>query len=331
MVWRAYLKILIICVILYWTCTGHAGTIVITDKLGRAVTVKVPVKRAVDLIMYELVPALDIWGEVIGVSRWAEENCGVYKAIVYKKPSLKKRGVGAASDLNFEELISLNPDVIITWSFNRATVSFLEKKRFKVIAVWPESLEELYEVMRMYGKLFGKEKRVEFVIGEMDKLFKLIQERVKKIPHNQVKKVLHLGGTPNRVSAAQTVINNIIKIIGGTNPAEAINQRYIDVSAEKIVSWNPDVIFIWGSARYDEATLYNNSQLRSVKAVKERKVYKLPRWSTWSPRLAIIALYMAMKVYPEIFNDLSFEKVADEFYKKVFNVSFREVVNFEGY
>jgi len=59
--------------------------------------------------------------------------------------------------------------------------------------------------------------------------------------------------------------------------------------------------------------------------------YKLPRWSTWSPRLAPIALYMAMKLYPEQFQDVNFEKVADRFYQKVFGISYYKVRQYEGY
>jgi iron complex transport system substrate-binding protein len=165
----------------------------------------------------------------------------------------------------------------------------------------------------------------------MNRIFKLIEDRVSKIPSDKRKKVIHLGGTPTRVSGVLGVINDLIKIAGAINPAGTIMQRNVDVSVEKIIEWNPDVIFIWGSAGYDESWLYHNSQWRFIKAVKNRKVYKLPRWSTWSPRLAPIALYMAMKIYPEYFRDINFEKIADDFYKKVFGISYYKVKRYEGY
>lgn len=108
-----------------------------------------------------------------------------------------------------------------------------------------------------------------------------------------------------------------------------IPSRNADVSVERIINWNPDIIFIWGSAGYDETWIYNNSQWKFIKAVRERKVYKLPHWSTWSPRLAPIVLYMAIKTYPEVFGDVNFEKMVDEFYQKVFGLSFKEVRKYE--
>jgi iron complex transport system substrate-binding protein len=230
-----------------------------------------------------------------------------------------------------EAVLKLNPDVVITWTYNPNTIRFLEQKGIKVIGIYPESLTELYRDMRMHGKIFGKEKKTEEVIKEMNRIFKLIEDRVSKIPSDKRKKVIHLGGTPTRVSGVLGVINDLIKIAGAINPAGTIMQRNVDVSVEKIIEWNPDVIFIWGSAGYDESWLYHNSQWRFIKAVKNRKVYKLPRWSTWSPRLAPSALYMAMKIYPEYFRDINFEKIADDFYKKVFGISYYKVKRYEGY
>ncbi|GAB6182402.1 hypothetical protein [Thermodesulfovibrio hydrogeniphilus] len=86
MVYRAYIKVLII--LLLMVGAGFASTITVKDKLERQVTVQAPVKRAVVVITYELIPALNIWNQVIGVSRWAEDYCGLYKAIVTENPSL---------------------------------------------------------------------------------------------------------------------------------------------------------------------------------------------------------------------------------------------------
>ncbi len=334
MVCRAFFKVLVLIILilnLIWVEVLQAETLKVTDKLGRTVMVDVPVKRAVIVITYELIPALNLWSQVVGVSRWAEEVCGLYRAILNENPNFRKPTVSAGSDLNIEAVLRLNPDLVITWTYNPNTIWFLEKKGIKVIGIYPDSLQELYEVMRLHGKLFGKENRVEEVIKEMEKIFNLIRVRVSKIPPEKRKRVIHLGGKPTTVSCGIGITNDVIKLIGGISPASSIKERNADVSIERIIQWNPDVVFIWGFAGYDENWLYGNSQWEYVKAVREKKVYKLPRWSTWSPRLAPIALYMAMKVYPEYFKDVNFEKVVDNFYKKVFGISYYKVKRYEGY
>ncbi len=332
MVYRTFYKILVILTILFGLIKyGFTSVITVTDKLGRKVSVSVPVKRAIVVITYELIPALNLWDQVVGVSDWAEKNCSLYRAFVFGKLKQIKPTVGTGINVNVEAILKLNPDVVITWSYNTEVINFLEKRGIKVIAIWPESLPELYEVIRLHGKLFGKEKRAEEVIKEMNRMFNLINSKISKIPYDKRKKVLHIGGKPTTVSGRLGVIHDIIELIGGLNVAKEINARNAEVSIEKIIKWNPDIIFIWGSAGYDENWLYNNLQWRFVKAVRERQVYKLPHWSTWSPRLASIALYMAIKAYPEYFKDINFEKEVNNFYKKIFGISYYIVKKYEKY
>ncbi len=325
MVWRAYIKVLIILTTILWVGSSSASTLLIKDKLERVVEIKVPVKKAVIVISYEFIPALNLWEQVIGVSRWAEEHCDLYQSIINSNPKLKRQTVGAGSDMNVEAVLKLNPDIVITWTYNPDTIRFLEEKGIKVIGIYPDSLNELYDVMRMHGKLFEKEKRTEEVIKEMEKIFSLIKSKVKKIPSEKRKKVIHLGGKPSTVSCGVGVTNDVISMIGGINPASHIKQRNIDVSIERIIQWNPDVIFIWGNAGYTAQSIMQSSQWRFIKAVKDGRVYKAPEWSTWSPRLAPIALWMAMKTYPEYFSDINFDMIADAFYKTVFGISYEKL------
>jgi iron complex transport system substrate-binding protein len=307
---------------------SQAGVLIYKDKLDRTVRVRTPAKRAVFFISYELIPVLNIWDKVIGIGRWAYDN-DLMKAI---KPDIRNNipSMGSGTDINIEALLKLKPDIVITWTFKPEAVRFMEEKGLKVIAIYPDSLTELYDVMRLHGRLFAKEKYMERTISEMEKVFTLIKGKVSNIPDNKRKKVLWLGGKPTSLACGIGVTNDIFKMIGGINPVAAIRQRNADVPMERIMAWNPYVIFIWGNAAYSAQDILNSQQWRFIKAVKEGRVYKAPEWSTWSPRLAPIALWMAMKTYPEYFRDINFEKITDSFYRKVFNISYSMVKRIEG-
>lgn len=313
--------------VLMVAATLEAAAITYTDKMGRVVHVPIPVKRAVFFISYELIPALGIWDRVVGIGRWAYDN-DLMKAT---RPDIEKfiPSAGSGSDVNIEALLKLKPDIVLTWTFKPETVRFMEEKGLRVIAIYPDSLPELYDVMRLHGGLFGKERQMESVISEMEKIFNLIKERVSKIPANKKRKVLWLGGKPTSVACGIGVTNDIFKLIGGINLASSIPQRNADVPMERIIAWNPDVIFIWGNAKYGKDDILNNSQWRFIKAAREGTVYKAPEWSTWSPRLAPIALWMATKTYPEYFRDVNLEKITDDFYRNVFGIPYNKVEKFE--
>lgn len=114
--------------------------------------------------------------------------------------------------------------------------------------------------------------------------------------------------------------DNLLNLVGGRNVAGGITQRNADVSIETIIGWNPDVIFIWGNAKYSARDIMSSPQWQHVKAVRNRQVYKAPEWSTWSPRLAPVSLWMAMKLYPERYQGINLYSVADSFDRKVFGV-----------
>ena len=324
------LKILVFLVfasVLLLSRTSKAETLTYKDKLNRLICVSIPVKRCVFFITHDLISCLEIWDKVVGISRWAYDN----ELIKATRPDIAREipELGSGSEVDIEKLLKVRPELVITWSIYPETVRFMEEKGLKVIAIYPESFEELYEVMRLQGRLFKREERMEDVIGEMEKIFSLIKERVSKIPEDKRKKVLQLGGRPTRVSCGIGVNNDIFELIRGINPASEIKQRYVDVSLERIIAWNPDVLFIWGHARYKAGDILDNSQWRFIKAVREEEVYKAPEWSTWSPQLAPIALWMAARTYPEYFRDVDLDRVFNDFYQKVFGISYSKVGRIE--
>ncbi len=89
------------------------------------------------------------------------------------------------------------------------------------------------------------------------------------------------------------------------------------------------MIFIWGNAGYTAQSIIGGPQWRFIQAAKDGSVYKAPKWSSWSPRLAPVALWMAKKTYPEYFRDVDLDKLTDAFYGKVFGIPYEKVKRFE--
>jgi iron complex transport system substrate-binding protein len=325
--WMNRIIILMECIlfVLLSATTLKADTRTFTDKMGRVVTVSLPVRRAVLFQTPELIPALGVWDKIVGISRSAYDT-DLFKAT---KPDIEMTipSLGSGGDVNMEALLKQKPDIVITWSVKPETVWFMEKMGLNVITVFPDSISEFYSVMRMHGSLFGKEKKMEHSIEAMESILNLIKEKTSRIPGHKKKKVIWLNAKPTSVACGTGLTNDIINLIGGINPASSIIQGHstADVSIEQIVAWNPDVIFIRGYTSYTAKDILTNPQWRNIRAVKEGRVYKGPDWSTWSPRLAPIALWMAMKTYPEYFSGIDFEKIADDFYRKVFGIPYRKV------
>lgn len=317
------LLLLTLCVLAAWASPAQAAVVShlsYTDRLNRTIAIPVPVQRAVFLQMYELLPALDVWDKVAGVASYACRNDLIRAA----RPDIETiPSVGSGANVNVEAIMQLKPDLVITWAWKPETIRFMEAKGLRVIAVYPESIGELYEVMRLLGRVFQREDRVKAAIAEMEATFSLVRERTSKRQTGVKRKMLYLGGKSNSVSGTLGINHDLMTMIGGVNLAGTIKQRNTLVSLEQIVAWNPEVIFIWGNAGYAARDIIDNPQWRNIRAVREGRVFKAPEWSTWSPRLAMLALWMAKQAYPEDYKDIEMAGVADRFCQKVFHTPFQ--------
>ncbi len=301
--------------ILLSATASNAKTICVTDALGRKVFVHEPVKRAVFLIGYELIPYLGIWNRVVGISLWAKTHDDFMNRI--GSAWLKSvASVGTATQINFETLIKLNPDLVITWNYKPQAVKLLEtlgkKDGFSVITISPEGLDSLFSTLRMLGKVFEVEKRTDCIIKKMHYVFDTIRTTLAKLKNRRIHGIW-LWDSINRVAGSTGVVPDLMNIAGIINCAASIKAPYPRVSLEQIVLWNPEIIFIWGNANYGTKKILNDPRLSTLIAVKEKAVFKSPNWSTWSPRAALVCLWMALKAYPNAFHKGFLTKMQRDF------------------
>lgn len=321
---KIFIQIIIFIFITY--SLSFTRTITLIDSFKREITLEVPVKRACLLVTYELIPVLKIRSQVVAIGNWAYKD-PIMKATVLDLNQIPSPGVGGPR-LNVELLKKLQTDLIITFRVPLEELIFLESKGIKTWAIYPNSIEELIEIIKWHGIIFGKEKEAERILKEMRKILKLIESRISNLPFKKKKRVLWLHSDLTSVAGGTGIVNDTLIQIGAINPAASIfpNSTIAKTSLETIIRLDPEIIFIWGAAPFSPSDLINNPSWEKIKAVKEKKVYKLQALSTFSPRHVIDMLYMAIKVYPEYFEDLDFDKIANDFYQRVFGITSSEII-----
>lgn len=295
------------------------------DFRGRTVTLEVPVKRAVVTMTYELVCSLGAMDRVVGISQNAQEFSPVFKALLRKEPSLRKPTVGTPWRIDLEMLIKLNPDLVIMWANNPSLLKFIDNKGFKIIAFWPNELKDLFELIEVHGKLFAKEEKAQEII----KYMKAVLSHLESVK-GKTQKVLILSDPPTRVIADQGIINDILGSLNAENVANNLGVRYANVSLERIIGWNPDVIFLWRSTSYSPEWIQKNPAWHNINAVRNQRVYKMPHIQTWSPAVIGLASWMAQHLHPDMMKPTEVQEILDTFFMKVFGISWQEVKTFEG-
>lgn len=296
-----------------------AKEITVHDSFGRPVNVNLPVRRVVFLEAYEFIPAYGIWDRVVGISRHAYTNDLL--SLGWSDFRKKIPFAGTAMNVNIESLLQQKPDLVITWAPRKDKVEYMEKFRLQVLSVYPARLREIDDLVLLLAQVFEKEERGKMVRGVIGEIIGMIESRKPRREKSNGRKVLWLGMRPTHCAGQGSLAHDLLSLSGANNVAAEIKERYGEVPLEKIIAWNPEVIFIWGHARYGVESILNNEKWRPIQAVRERRVYQLPPWSMSSPRIYLMALWMAMNIYPERYGDLDFKAIKKNFYERTFGLT----------
>ena len=192
-------------------------------------------------------------------------------------------------------------------------------------AQWMKSLSEIWPEHKGKGDLIDSRSKA---------IAKMVADRTKDLRPEERSKVLFLF----RYDARQIVTSGRnffgqywCDAVGARNVAESVTADNANaiVSMEQIYAWNPDVVFITNFTAATPADLFDNKMAghdwSDVKAVKDKRVYKLPlgiyRSYTPSADTPLTLLWMAKQVYPSRFADIDLTKEVKAWYKDVFGVT----------
>ncbi|MGK0707043.1 ABC transporter substrate-binding protein [Yokenella regensburgei] len=236
--------------------------------------------------------------------------------------------------VNMESLLELHPDIIYYYGQNEN--DHLERAGVPVINLDPggDSKEKPMETQvyweDMYDDTLGLPHANKFS-NAWKKTISEAEPYVKKIRQEHIR-ALYLeasDGKQLKVSGPKTFGDAYLRMAGMYNVASDLNVkgdsgRYINVSMEQIISWNPDVVFVVFGSADDILTGKNAGQDWSlVNAFKNRKIFSTPvgtrNWGGLDAETPLLPLFMINKLHPDYISDNKLKEKTRTFYKKMFN------------
>ena len=293
-----------------------AETREITDMAGRKVTV--PAAENIEsvfsagpvaaIFLYMVVP-----DKLLG---WNYELNDVEKSIILDKyQDLPNFGMGDA--VNYEAVIAANPTIAInSGKINDAMVSdcdaLSESLGIPVVAVDNE-LNNSAEAFRFMGELLGVEDHAEELAQYAEQVFTDINA-LSDIPEEKKVSVYFGNGEDSLETAPRGSQHaQILDAINAVNVAdlELGDGSRVQISAEQLLAWNPDVIVVNGEPKADKSgnsaaeDILSNPDYASLKAVQDQKVYGTPNAPfSWvdrpaGPNRLIGMRWFSVLIYPE--------------------------------
>lgn len=241
--------------------------------------------------------------------------------------SLPAVGSGGGSGNNNaypEEIISLGPDVILASFSQEAADELYSQTGIPVVCVRYISNglanETFYAAMRVFAEVVGVEERCEMILSFIDECKDDLNVRTAVIPARD-KPLVYTGAITfnGRHGFAGTSASFGPFIVTNTLNAadEAEAAGYYEVDLEKVIEWDPDVIFLdpGNMDLVNDEYKTNPQYFDSLRAVQEGQVYTMPSFNNCGMNItyALIDAYYTGKVlYPEQFADVAAEEKAEE-------------------
>ena len=275
----------------------------ITDGLGAPVTIQAAPQRIVSLnlaVDETLLP-------IIGPARFAAATAFSLDPAISNVAMLSEQvGAHIVSASDTEQIIALNPDLVIAGSFtDPAILQQLRDAGLTVFATgFAASLDEVRANTRLLGQLVGEEEAVAAAIQRLDDGLAEVMATVGLRERGLTALYLTPG---NYTSGRHSTIAEIIQAAGGIDVAAAADvDQSTPVSDEFIIEQDPDVIFLSGWTPYDPAfndAFLNNPAFAGLKAFQNKQVYVVSdaHMTTTTPFILEGVRDAAAYLYPEAY------------------------------
>ena len=184
-----------------------------------------------------------------------------------------------------------------------------------------------YDGIELLGKVANREKEA----AELISFVKISQEQLKaKFSDFIVDKrpKIYMANPDLTIYGSGKYTGIMFMRAGAQNVAAESIKGYKQVSAEQVLAWAPQMIFVQDRYPQVPAELKSNPQLANLSAVKEDKIYMMPEYAkAWgyptAEAMAFGEWWLAMKLYPKHFDEAEFDKKVEEFYQKFYRTSYK--------
>lgn len=278
----------------------------------------------------------EAYERVIGVGPWVFLHAKM-KLLKDMKPDITRITydfINTDYIVNIESLLNLNPDIIYYYgvtqnnNLERTGIPLINLDADKNIKDNPIKTQAYWE--DTFNQTLGLPSSHKFIDAWGNTLSEI--KSYTDIIRKQNIRALYIqqsDGKQLKVSGAKTFGDTYLKMVGMENVADSIlikgdSGRYINVSMEQIIQWNPDIIFVvYGSAE-DILNEKNPGQdWHEINAFKNKMIFSTPEgihnWGGLSAETPLLPLFMISKFNSNYISNEKLEKLTRQYYKHMFH------------
>ena len=276
--------------------------LIATDAHGTPITIPAQApQRIVSLTPgdSEMLAAVGVGARVVGVDAFTN-----YPASLAAKPKVS----GANGAPNVEQIIALNPDLVLSWGqFTAQADSALLQAHINVVALPIEGLDGTLTEIRLVGQLTHTSATADALVKSLQQRVNAVRQKVAGATAPSVYMEIGFTPPPPYAVGGGSFENDVIQAAGGRNIFASMTENggFPTVSVESIIAANPQVIILTEDPQYggDPTLVYQRSGWSGVAAVQSRHVYAINPdiVSRPGPRLVDALEQIAKLLHPDLF------------------------------
>lgn len=242
------------------------ATRIVTDDLGRKVTIPVKIARVVSLApnLTENIFAVGAGDRLVGVTTFCN----------YPEQAKEIAKIGDTMTPNMESIIALNPDVVFvsTASQIEAFMKTLEANGIAVYVTNPNSLDGVLKNLTQFGELLGTEDSANKLVTDLQRRVMLAKPPAAlQVIHPYPKVFVQISREPLFAIGKQSFLTDLIAMAGGRSVTADIETAYPKLSKETAARLDPLIIILSKS----DDNLEPNEVFKNSTAVKAGRVYSI--------------------------------------------------------
>ena len=262
---------------------------------GNAASESIP-RRIVSLApsITETVFALGFGNRLVGVT----SHCD-YPAEAKRLPK-----IGDFMSPSLEVIAAKQPDLVIgvTGATDPARAREIERLGIKITLVSVSSVSEILSSFKRIAALLGDPDAGATLIEKITAQFDKVKRRIAPAPRRST--LLAVGLRPLVAVGGKNFLDELITLAGGENIAGNASQPWLNLPDEYVVAKAPQIIIEAGMGSDTAAPARHWSDLKSIPAVKERRVYTYnsDKILRPGPRIGDGLEELAQLIHPECFD-----------------------------
>ncbi len=255
------------------SCTtqkSKTSGIEIRDALNRKVVLTHTPKRVITLApnLTEMLFSLGLGNKIVGNTTYCN----------YPPEAKLKEKVGNLISLNFEKILSLQPDLIFMTveGDSRNNFNRLKELGLNIFVSNPRNYDGIKKTLLSIAKIFRKEDKARQIVARWDSTINKISLTSHK--QKKLKAMFLVSVKPLMLAGKNTFINSFLNICNMENIAQSSPSNYPIFSREKILQENPDVILLAFSTpqKIKARLLKTYAEWKGLKAIRNNKIFVFP-------------------------------------------------------